>query len=317
MVRGASQGGALLAALVVLTGVAPGSAQDLPAVSQLNGKLEFDAGFLSLPAPSFVGRAAGTLTLPVGSDFGIQVDMTAAASSGFTGSAAIHAFTRDPASYLIGGTLGVISTPGALVVAAGPEAELYLDRWTLEAWAGASFARPTTPGPDRIAPFVMGTLAYYPQDDLRLSIGVSALDGYVAVHAGSEYQLEGLDLPLSIVGDARIGQDGAVLATVGLRAYLGGPPKSLIRRHREDDPVDRGTALYGATGGHTLNPVVGSTAVPPDPVPPVGGSPPHKPRFPPSQPPPPDPVEPPFLEPHTCPDALYGWNYETGQCELI
>ena len=233
-------------------------AQDLPAVSAPNGKVEFNAGVLTLPAPAFVARAAGTLTLPVGSQFGIQIDVHAASAPGLSGSLAVHGFTRDPASYLIGGTLGIISTPGATVVAAGPEAELYFDRWTIEAWGGVTWAHPTAPGPDRIGPFVMGTLAYYPTDDLRLSLGLSSLDGYGAIHVGSEYQLEAFAHPVSVVTEARIGQDGAVLATLGLRSYFGGAPKLLIRRHREDDPVDRGTALYGAAGGGTVGIVRGN-----------------------------------------------------------
>jgi hypothetical protein len=279
MVRGALQHGAALAALVLLASAGPSFSQSLPAVSEVNGKIEFDAGVLSLPAPTFVVKAAGTLTLPIGSQFGLQVDLNLANGGGFSSSAAVHLFTRDPASYLLGGTLGLVRTPGASVVAVGPEAELYLDRWTLEAWAGMSVARPTSPGPDRIRPFVMGTLAYYPDDDLRLSAGISALDGYAALHFGGEYQFSRAGPPLSMVGDLRLGQDGAVLATVGLRAYFGPPGKSLIRRHREDDPADRGTSLYTAAGGQTV------FAVP--------------------------------VTSHSCQDATTSWNEATQQCEPI
>ena len=223
------------------------TAQQLPAVSALNGKFEFDAGALSLPSPGFVGRAAGTLTVPLGSQFGLQVDLSAATAPGFSTSAALHLFTRDPQSYLIGGTLGVVRTPGALALAAGPEAELYFDRWTIEAWGGVSYVRPTT-GTDRIAPFARADLAYYPDDNWRLSLGLSHFDGYGAVHFGSEYLLDGFSLPMALTAEARVGQDGAIRALGGIRFYLGAPSKSLIRRHREDDPVDRGASLYGSLG---------------------------------------------------------------------
>ena len=46
--------------------LAPLPRKQLPAVSAVNGKFEFDAGALSLPSPGFMGRAAGTLTVPIG-----------------------------------------------------------------------------------------------------------------------------------------------------------------------------------------------------------------------------------------------------------
>jgi hypothetical protein len=250
---------------IAILGAAAGAvgAQQLPAVSGPNGKLEFDAGALSLPTPTFVTRAAGTLTLPVGTSFGLQFDANIGVLPGFSSGGAVHLFTRDPASYLIGGALGIIQMPGALVAAAGPEAELYFDRWTLEAWAGVSYAHPAAT-PDRLAPFVMTTLAYYPSEQLRLSIGLSSLDGYNALHLGTEYQFTTTPMPLALLAAARIGQDGAILATLGLKAYLGPPDKSLIRRHREDDPVDLGTSLYASAGGRTLaTRPAGSSETPP------------------------------------------------------
>ena len=221
-----------------------------PAVSAVNGKIEFDAGALDVPQ-SFVSRAAGTLTLPLGDQFGLQLDGSIAQMNGLTGATALHLFTRDPQSYLIGGTLGLITTPGASIVAAGPEAELYLGRWTLEAWAGAGYAHPAS-GPNRLSPFLMSDLAYYPTDNTRLSFGLSLLDGFAALHASGEYLLTSGPLPLALTGDARLGSDGSLLATVGLRAYLGGTDKPLIARHRQDDPWDRGESLVSAVGGASV-----------------------------------------------------------------
>ena len=220
-----------------------------PAVSAPNGKVEFDAGALSVPS-SFVGRVAGTLTVPLGDQFGIQVDASGGNAGGATASAAFHVFTRDPQSYLIGGTLGFIRTPGASVVAVGPESELYFGQWTLEAWGGIALTRPSS-GPDRTGVFGMADLAYYPQPNLRFSGGLSLLDGFAAVHVGAEYLFDDTILPLALTGDARWGQDGSILATIGLRAYIGSPHKTLIDRHRQDDPWDRGGSLFTAVGGST------------------------------------------------------------------
>ncbi len=244
-----SPGALALAAL--LCAISAATAQQLPAVSAVNGKFEFDAGALSLPSPAFMGRAAGTLTVPLGDRFGLQLDASIASSPGFTSSAALHGFTRDPQSYLVGGTLGIIRTPGATVVALGPEAELYFDRWTLEAWAGLSYARPAA-GPARIAPLVMANLGYYLDDNTRLTVGLSEFDDYGTLQLGGEHLLQEFDLPLSVTGETRIGQDGAWRVTFGLRGYLAPENKPLIRRHREDDPADRSAALYTAAGGDTM-----------------------------------------------------------------
>jgi hypothetical protein len=301
---GASASAALL--FCIFSGVA--SAQQLPAVSAPNGKIEFDAGVLSQPSPSFLGRVAGTITVPVGQQFGIQFDAAAAISPGFTSSAALHAFTRDPASYLIGGTLGVVRTPGATIVAAGPEAEGYFDRWTLEAWGGVAIAHPTGVAPARVAPFAMADLAYYLTDDARLSVGVSSLDGYNALQLGGEYLFEDFDAPVSLTAETRIGQDGAWRITGGLRIYFGPEHKSLIRRHREDDPSDRSTALAIAANGRTTTGAAPPASASPG-GPGAGGAPPAETETPPvdnnppidTQTPPVDPCDQPAAPPECQP----------------
>lgn len=242
-----------MALAAILFGTIPAIAQQAPAVSAPNAKLEFDAGALGLPGLSFMGRAAGTFTVPIGERFGLQADLSASTAPGFTTSGAIHVFTRDPARYLIGGTFGFVRSPGATVLAAGPEAELYLDRWTVAAWGGVAAARPSSAA-TRVSPFIMTNAAYYVTDNWRLNLGVSWLDGYAAVQGGSEYLLSDLSRPVALTAELRVGQDGAARATLGLRGYFGPDPnKPLIQRHREDDPTDRGSALYAATGGLTLS----------------------------------------------------------------
>lgn len=228
-------------------------AQQKPAVSGLNGKFEFSAGALSLPTPTFMGRAAGALTVPLGANFGLQADFSASTAPGFTTSAALHLFTRDPDSYLLGASLGFVRSPGATIVAAGPEAEVYRDRVSVEAWGGVAMVHPSAPAANRFGVFALGSVAYYPTDNWRVSVGVSSLDGYAALQVGSEYLLDGFDLPVAVTGEARLGQDGAIRALVGLKSYFGPDPhKSLIARHREDDPADLGSALYAAAGRSTL-----------------------------------------------------------------
>lgn len=245
---------ALAAAMLCLFG-GTATAQQAPAVSAPNGKIEFDAGALNLPGPTFMARAAGTVTVPIDEYFGLQADLSASTAPGFVTTGALHLFARDPAKYLIGGTLGFIRSPGAIVLAAGPEAELYLDRWTLEAWGGIAAAYPSaTATPSRVGPFVMANAGYYVTENWRLSIGASWLDSYGTLQVGSEYLVQDFALPVAVTTELRVGQDGAVRGMFGLRGYIGPKPdKPLILRHREDDPTDRSTALYAAAGGQTLD----------------------------------------------------------------
>ena len=83
--------------------------------------------------------------------------------------------------------------------------------------------------------------------DLRLSLDLFSFDGHNAIQFGGEYLLRNFRLPMSVTGTAHVGQDGATRLMLGLRGYFGpDPDKSLIRRHREDDPSDRAVGLLTA-----------------------------------------------------------------------
>ena len=82
-------------------------------------------------------------------------------------------------------------------------------------------------------------LAYYPTDNLRIDGGVRYLEGPGAIgmidaewqpHAGSG---------LTLYASGSFGDD-YTQALGGVRYYFGDTGKSLIRRHREDDPVTEG-----------------------------------------------------------------------------
>jgi hypothetical protein len=72
---------------------------------------------------------------------------------------------------------------------------------------------------------------------------------------------------MSVMGTAHLGQDGAMRFMLGLRGYIGpDPDKSLIRRHREDDPSDRAVGLMTAVGSANLrgNPSASGGSTPHD-----------------------------------------------------
>jgi hypothetical protein len=82
-----------------------GAPASLPAVSGPNGKLEASAGWVDLNnlSSDFAFRGGASFSIPVGDMFGIQADLAVVDQFDETGvGGTIHAFTRDPGSYLFG-----------------------------------------------------------------------------------------------------------------------------------------------------------------------------------------------------------------------
>ena len=223
-----------------------------PAVSAPNGSLDLRLGTSSTSTPIY--GAGGTFSAPLGDGIGIQADFGIQNYELLTGTAALHVFTRDPSTYLVGVTAGIVRSNVASLGAVGAEAELYLDRVTFSGWAGYAYLNYDLPAaPDKSGLFATGEVSIYPTDDLRLSLGGSTVLGYESIKAGAEFHPPGLDLPLSLTVDARYGEDGRYTATAGLKVYFGEPGKSLIARNREDDPPDRGLDLFVAAGSQSIN----------------------------------------------------------------
>ncbi len=219
----------------------------LPAVSGPNGKLEFALGGITDP-DNAVFRAAGSFSLPVGDSFGLQADVAAQSFGGdWSVGGALHAFTRDPNAYLFGVTGGVVVADGAMLAAIGPEAELYLDRVSLEFWAGwAAIEYDDVALDDDDGFFAFGDIAYYINDDWRVSLGGASVLGTEWLNLATEYQFTGMGMPISGTAEFRAYDTGAYSAMVGIKGYFGDPGKSLIDRHRQDDPRNRVLDLFGA-----------------------------------------------------------------------
>lgn len=220
---------------------------DLPAVSGPNAKISAFGGSTMDEA---LAGFAGAVTLPVGQRFGVQLDgMVGTADEALLYGGAVHAFWRDPSKGLLGvyasyvdwdlsKTIaapnvvgGLVNVSGAEVAKVGLEAEYYMDRLSFEglaAWQFGTF--------DGFAGRATG--AYYVHDDFRLDATYRYTEGLGSVAAGGfEWQPSGWYLSL-------FGDGGSVLedtdnwhANGGLKVYFGAGQKSLIRRHREDDPT--------------------------------------------------------------------------------
>jgi len=248
------------AAMLAVSGAAQAADLDtacVQAVSGFNGKIEGAAGFIdqdiSIVNGPVIGsddgarfHGAGSLSLPLGCLLGVQVDAAAGDLAGqtFVGGAA-HVFMRDPSSYLVGVHGMYTNIDSALVPGdndiwrVGPEVEFYLNNFSVEAWAGLESS--DSNGEDF---FATVDLAMYATEDLRLNVGFRRFLDMNAFAAGAEWQVSDT-MPVSLFVEGQVGENDYATVFGGVKFYFGGEQKSLIRRHREDDPKNRVPDLVG------------------------------------------------------------------------
>jgi hypothetical protein len=201
----------------------------LPAVSQPNGKLSAFGGTIDGHQG---GGITGAFSLPVDRQWGLQGDVLAGTAGGgtFWGLAG-HAFWRNPAQGLLGlyGSWVDWSPVGAEVTKIGLEGEWYNGPFSFEgkiAMQGGTFSGTAW----------SATAAMYAQENFRLDLSARNLEGVgTTFGVGAEWQHDASGLAL--FGNGNWAWGGSTYSTLiaGVRFYAG-PPKSLIRRHREDDP---------------------------------------------------------------------------------
>jgi hypothetical protein len=250
---------ASIAALFAVSGTAQAADLDtacVQAVSGFNGKIEGAAGFIDQDVAIIGGpvvnedgarfHGAGSLSLPLGCMLGVQVDAAAGDIAGqtFVGGAA-HVFMRDPSSYLVGVHGMYTNIDNALapgdndIWRVGPEVEFYLNNFSIEAWAGLESS--DSNGEDF---FATVDLAMYATEDLRLNVGFRRFLDINAFAAGAEWQVSDT-MPVSLFVEGQFGENDYATVFGGVKFYFGGEQKSLIRRHREDDPRNRVPDLVG------------------------------------------------------------------------
>ncbi len=210
------------------------------AVSRQNGKVEGAGGFIDNNNNDDGGRvhALGSWTFPIECQYGFQIDAGIGDLAGSTaGGVAGHLFTRDPNSHLLGlyGQWGAVGSQDIWRV--GVEAEYYHGNISFEALTGVEDS-------DRTSTTLFGAfdVAYYANDNLRLSIGYHRFVEVDAVAAGVEWQPQDWHFgrPVSLFVNGGVGDNDYATLYGGLRIYFGDHDKSLIRRHREDDPGAKG-----------------------------------------------------------------------------
>jgi hypothetical protein len=253
--------GAVAATAATASFLMPAQAADLDAgciqaVSGFNGKVEGAGGFGEVqpeaaapggPAPAKIdeGRfhGAATLSLPLGCMLGLQLDGAAGEAFGeeFAGFGG-HLFMRDPNSYLAGVYATYTDHGPNEIWRVGPEVELYLGNFSIEGWAG--FENSDSNGDDF---FAHVDLAMYATDNLRLNVGFRRFLDINLFSAGGEWQPEWDGLPVSFFVEGQFGEQDYASVLGGIRFYFGGPDKSLIRRHREDDPSNKTMTMLGVS----------------------------------------------------------------------
>lgn len=230
-------------AIVLLAGTAMSAhAGDLPAVSGPNGKVSVEGGSFD---DESAGVALGSFAMPLGHSFGLQADgALGSIDDEILGGGGLHLFTRDPSSYLLGAYGSYHTWDSIDIWRLAAEAELYLGRFTLDGLAGyESVNLPSeadgllvlTPDDDHF--FGQADVAYYITDDFKVYGGYRYMNETSFGAAGAEYLIRGHDVPLSLFARGDFGDEEYTSITGGLKVYLSGDPqKSLIDRHRRDDP---------------------------------------------------------------------------------
>lgn len=234
LVGGAALTTASLAADLYVEGT-PVEPTLLPAVSGINGKFALNGG--SFDEEGF-GVVSGALSLPVGHAYGLQLDGMAGVRDGeFVGTGGAHLFWRDPSTALLGlyGAYTHREDLDGYVARIGVEGEYYMDNWTVSALVGAEFLE--SGDEDQTEVFAFSDISYYATDNLKLTVGHRYTAERHGGALGAEFQLDQtlFSSGVSLFAEGRLGEDDYQAAWGGIRFYLG-EEKSLIRRHREDDP---------------------------------------------------------------------------------
>ena len=258
---------------------------DPPAVDGFNGKVD---GFIGSASNKPVYGAQAVLSFPVQRQYGVQIDGSGGTldGSGF-GSVAGHFFWRDPRNALFGiyGDYTNWDRFGGVQVAhVAGEGAYYFGQYTLEGIAGVEFGNSTTsalgssvsivttpqngaiPGvTTTTTSTLLGTasvrtrffdqvnLAYYPTDDIKAYVGHRYVGGLNAAAFGGEVALPlGNRMMASAFAEALAGEHSFHGIWGGLKLYFGQSDKSLVARHRRDDPSNwLSDSLFGMLNNQT------------------------------------------------------------------
>jgi len=207
-----------------------------PAVSEVNGKITGFGGGIGMGGDrTGTGGFSGSLTLPLGYSYGMQVDAGyARIGDGNFGSTGAHLFWRDPTVGLLGVYAGYARLDrfgGQDLGRVGIEAQKFFGQLTLDGALGYRF------GSSGVGDDVYGRarLQYYLTDNLMLMSGYT-YEGRSFGTLGMEYQLSSqANTGIAMFGEGQLHDNNNYAAIGGFKIFLGGD-MSLKDRHRRQDP---------------------------------------------------------------------------------
>jgi hypothetical protein len=243
----------------------------LPAVDGLNGKV--DGFYGQLTKKSFYGTK-GAFAIPLTGAYGMQIDGALGKFDHRSfGAVAAHLFWRNPAVGLFGIYASYADVKTAVghvhISQVGPEFAWYWNRFTVEAVLGVEFGTRAT---GVVGSFIQTVdiktrffdkinFAYYFHDNVKTFVGHRYIGGKHAAALGLEF---GTPIPRTTAMatafvEGRLGEYTGIWG--GLKLYVGKSDKTLMRRHREDDPIEwqpEGAAA-GASNSGTSTPATTPT----------------------------------------------------------
>ena len=241
----------LILAGTVATTASAESIEFQPAVSALNGKVDYAGGVMESDGGH---NFSGSITVPVGAKFGFQADAlyTRVSDRDFFGGAG-HFFWRDPSFGLLGIAGGAITQDAVSSSQALVEGQYYAGKFTVSGHVGVGHLSYDVPAPfiDSDPTEFTGSVSldYYVTGNLRLGASYTHAFGNHLGVAQAEYQTPWKGLALT--AEYARGSHSYDHVLFGIRFYFG-KNKPLIDRHRQDDPpsltqrILTGIGLYGA-----------------------------------------------------------------------
>lgn len=203
------------------------------AVSAYTGKVEGLYGNIDGETGKGV---VGNFSMPVGDKFGVRWDgLYAEINPDHAYGAGLHAFWREPSTGLLGLTASHVRLTKTEATRVGIEGEYYLDRFTFVGAGGYQ------DGDIESSAYGGLQAGYYPKADLLLTLGITTTDSIDRYGLGIEYQPE--TPGVSVFANFALGDNNYEHVFFGLKVYIDPRPRSLFKRHREDDPVNN---LFGS-----------------------------------------------------------------------
>lgn len=211
-----------LIVVISVIGIATPALAAGPALLAPSGKL---GAYVARDGSTTARAATGSVTAPLGQQFGVQFDGQLGHVEGATfKTAGGQLFWRDPETAMVGLTAEKTVTDGPNATGYGATAALYLNNTTLTAWAGQLKADGVREN------YYTLSAGYYTSDQTELRASYTKSGDYKAYGATVEHQLHS-----NATGFAQLGRsDGQNVIAAGIEITFGAASgASLKTQHRQ------------------------------------------------------------------------------------